>query len=140
MARRKIRSRSRLVNAMAAIMRKDVQTGEAATVFRHEGLFIHLLRGRLCLVGWPWIMADVVARQLVAEALDRIEAERPTWYEGQPEYVIQPGVLIARTRCVRCHKKLPEGHHKFCGELCGNAHRLRIMRLQEARDKVLSSI
>lgn len=70
----------------------------------------------------------------VAAALRRVRAVRPTWYEGQPEHVIAAGMLIERTRCVKCHKPLPEGNFKYCSRLCGQAHAKRAETLRNANE------
>lgn len=75
----------------------------------------------------------MAAASIVAEAMLRIGAKRPTYQEGQPEYSHEgAGAMIERTRCVRCHSPLPEGHTKFCGDLCCSAHHLRTTRRMEA--------
>lgn len=130
----KIRSRTRIVAAMAKVMRRDFSDGVTASMFAYESLFIAKIRARFCLIGWPWSLADRAARDLVEQALHLTGAERPSWDEGQREWTLSPGLLIERTRCVRCHGKLPEGHFKFCSELCGNAHRLRLLRLREMNE------
>lgn len=62
-----------------------------------------------------------MAREMLADAFRMAGAVRPSWNEGQLEWTIEAGTLIERTRCVRCHKPLPEGHHKFCGEICAGS-------------------
>ena len=76
-----------------------------------------------------------MACDLLSETFRRLHAERPDWYEGQPEWVIHEGLLIERTRCVNCHIPLPEGHHKFCGDLCGSAHRHRMATRRRAHEE-----
>lgn len=111
-----------VVAGLRRIMRHEFVAGRTATLFGLEGPLRHALRETLCLQGWDWADADDAARQLVDAALASLWAMRPTWNEGQPEWAIEQGTLIARTRCARCHAPLPEGHHKFCSRLCSTAY------------------
>lgn len=82
-----------------------------------------------------------MARELLGEAFRAMNATRPTWNEGQPEWVIEAGTLIERTRCVRCGNPLPEGHHKFCSHLCSSVHHMRLSALKVAsEDQVVRSV
>ena len=85
-----------------------------------------------CVIGWRWKDADAMAREMMDEAFRAVRATRPTWNEGQPEWTIPANTLIERTRCVRCGKPLPEGHHKFCSDLCASAHGKRLAAIREA--------
>ncbi|MBL3568872.1 hypothetical protein BV509_09130 [Rhodovulum sulfidophilum] len=122
----------RLTDAMAAQMRAAFTEGHAASLFAFEGPFRHAIRSGLCLQGWKWAAADEMAAAMVAEALRKAGAKRPSWNEGQPEWTIESGTLIERTRCQRCHKPLPEDHHKFCSDLCRTSHHAALWRLREA--------
>ena len=82
------------------------------------GEVLHFRIGCDATAPWGWSSADLMAAELMAEVFRRVGAERPDWYEGQPEWTIKAGTLIARTRCVRCHGPLPEGHFKFCSRIC----------------------
>lgn len=122
--------RRHLVETVAAILKR----GEP-TVFAFEAACRHGLRSRLCLQGWKWAEADALAAEIVATALNRIGARRPTWEEGQPEFAQNgAGALIERTRCIRCHKPLPENHRKFCGHTCATAHFMMQDRRQKASE------
>lgn len=129
--------RRHLVETVATILK----SGESSP-FAFEASCRHGLRSRLCLAGWGWQDADALAADIVAEALRRIGARRPTWEEGQPDYVQNGGgALIERTRCVRCHTPLPEGHFKFCSRLCGQSHREILIRRQTlSEDRVIDTI
>lgn len=122
--------RNHLIDRVAAILR----TGETSK-FEFEASCRHGLRSSLCLQGWSWADADQLAAEIVAAALNRIGAERPSWKEGQPEYT-QEGVIIEhRATCLRCRGgPLPEGHWKFCSSLCANAHKQSLMRLRRAEE------
>lgn len=123
-----------LAGELASVIRLAFEAGAVGSPLGLEGPLRHGIRSNLCLLGWRWPDADAMARELIEEALRRLRAVRPTWKEGQPEWVIEAGTLIARTRCINCHKPLPEGHHKFCGELCGDAHSERVARRRNASE------
>lgn len=128
--------RKHLVDRAARIMREARQGGLVPTLLNLEGPIRHGLRSRLCLAGWAWWEADTAAAAIVGEALQRIGAQRPKYQEGQPEYSHEgAGAMIERTRCVRCHSPLPEGHTKFCSQLCNCAHHLRTTRRMEATEE-----
>jgi hypothetical protein len=80
-------------------------------------------------------VADQAAKDIVAGAHRLLGAERPSWYEGQPEYIISSGDLIERTRCACCHKPLPDGRPKFCSDICRTAKNARQSRIREASDE-----
>lgn len=92
------------------------------TPFALEATCRHAIRSRLCLRGWTWAKSDEMAAGIIRDALKRIGAQRPTWKQGQPEWTTEGFAPIQRTRCVRCRTPLPEGHTKFCSQLCGQAH------------------
>lgn len=105
------------------------------TPFACEGPCRAGIRSSLCLQGWKWADADIVAAEIVTAALNIAGAKRPTWYEGQPEWT-QPGALpILRDRCKRCRKPLPEGHWKFCCKECGDAYHGHLANLH-MRDEI----
>lgn len=112
----------RLATAMAATMRAAFTDGRAASLFAFEAPFRHAIRSGLTLQGWKWAAADEMAATLVADALRKAGAKRPSWNEGQREWTIEGGALIERTRCVRCGNPLPEERHKFCSDLCKAGH------------------
>lgn len=121
--------RRQLIDAMMAILRQ----GEASK-FEFEASCRHGLRTALCLKGWSWSEADTTAAAIVERSLHFIGAVRPTWYEGQPEWTQNgSGALIARTRCVRCRRRLEDMHTKFCSTLCANAHHMTLSSIREAR-------
>lgn len=127
-----------IVGDLAALVRLAFQAGQIASVFGLEGPLRAGLRADFCLQGWGWRSADLMARDLMAEVFARIGAERPDWYEGQPEWTIRPGTLIERTRCVRCHTPLPEGHYKFCSRLCNTSHAsLMALKRQASEDQAV---
>ena len=103
-----------LEDQLARVMRAAFASGEIAYLGGLEGPLRHGIRASLCLGGWHWLDADRGAMATVEGALRRVRAVRPTWYEGQPEHVIQPGTLVERSRYVECHKALPEPDDDFC--------------------------
>lgn len=115
--------RRKLIDQTAAIMRR----GEPS-VFAFEGFMRHGLRSGLCLRGWSWAEADDMAAEVVRLALQQIGAKRPTYQQGQPEWAQDGVILIDRERCIRCGWQLPEGHRKFCGRLCLDAHHQALYR------------
>ncbi len=127
-----------IVGNLCAITRVAVAEGRVLTPLGCEGLYRRVIRSELVLQGWPWADADRTALDLVAVVFAILQVKRPSWAEGQPEWTIEAGSLIERTRCVHCHKDLPEGHHKFCGKLCRTAHGLRMMRMREANENQMA--
>lgn len=123
-----------LVKDLAALVRLTFESRATASIFGLEGPLRAGLRADFCLQGWGWLSADLMARDLLAEVFKRVGAERPDWYEGQPEWTIEAGTLIERTRCVRCHNPLPEGHYKFCSRLCNTSHAAWMARLRQASE------
>ena len=119
-----------LAKELVGVIRLAFEAGATATLFGLEGPLRHAIRSDLCLQGWRWTDANAMARDLMDDAFRRVNATRPTWNEGQLEWTVEAGTLIERTRCIRCHAPLPEGHHKFCGELCANAHNKNINRMR----------
>ncbi len=89
------------------------------SLFQYEAACRHGLRRVLVEQGWRWADADAAANVAVAEALRRLGAVRPTWYEGQAEYL--QNVAIDRHFCARCGNPLEEGRSKYCSHLCGTA-------------------
>ncbi|MDQ7775531.1 MAG: hypothetical protein Q4615_06280 [Paracoccus aminovorans] len=122
----------RLVEELVDTIRLAFQLGWTGSIWGLEGTLRHGVRARYCLAKWKWSDADALARDAVAEAYRRIGAKRPDWNEGQPEWTIEGGALVERTRCARCHMPLPEGHHKYCGKICRNAHYAHIARIKNA--------
>ncbi len=129
-----------LVDELVKVIRLAFEAGATGSLFGLEGPLRHGIRADLCLMGWRWRDADLMARELLNEAFRRARAVRPTWYEGQPEWTIQAGTLIERTRCVRCGNRLPDGHTRYCSRLCGDAHHHRIAELRKGSEDVVVKI
>ncbi|RAH99851.1 hypothetical protein DLJ53_19085 [Acuticoccus sediminis] len=124
-----------MAEAVVDIMKEAMRAG-APSKFALEAPIRYAIRSKLCLQGKSWDVADTIAKDVVSRALAMIGAVRPTWLEGQPDYVqLGAGAQIKRSRCVRCHKPLPGEHTKFCGTLCANAHHMRLARLHQFNDQ-----
>ena len=126
---------SDLASELARVIRLAFEAGDTGSLFGLEGPLRAGIRHDLCLAGWRWADADFMARELLDEAHRRARAARPTWYEGQPEWTIQGGVLIERTRCVKCGSQLPDGHKKYCSRLCAAAHHKQLTALREGSEE-----
>lgn len=102
------------------------------SVFEREGAAVAGFRSMLCRLGYRWSLADHEARTLVAEALRRNGARRPTWAEGQPEHVIE------EEACKWCRGDISglqsEGKKfaRFCSEECAKS----FMRYRERNSEV----
>jgi predicted nucleic acid-binding Zn ribbon protein len=121
--------RDHLIAAVADILRQG-----APTAFSFEASCRHGLRAAFCLYGWTWAEADATAADILAAAIRKVGARRPTWQEGQPEWT-QYGILaIERTTCIRCKAPLPEGHWKYCSMLCAQADKQARLRARRAEE------
>lgn len=131
---------NKLAGDIARAIRLSFDAGDIGSLLGLEGPLRHAVRADLCLLGWRWIDANFTAILVVDDALRRVRAQRPSWNEGQREWTISEGLLIERTRCVECHKALPEGHYKYCGHLCSNAYRLRAAYRRKGTEKIAEMI
>lgn len=124
-----------IVDGLVAIVRAAFQDGKTGSLFGLEGPLRAALRADLCRRSWSWDDADAATRALLDEVFKKAGAERPDWNEGQLEWTIKAGSLIERTRCVRCHKVLPEERYKFCSDLCKRSHIYQMGRLRNATEE-----
>lgn len=85
--------------------------------FEFEGAARASIRSALCLQGYDWHRADHQAADVVTEALRLLGAVRPTWEQGQRNYV-EP-----RENCRNCGTPLDDEdvRHGFCSVLCARA-------------------
>ncbi|MGM0561060.1 MAG: hypothetical protein ACQETX_08345 [Pseudomonadota bacterium] len=118
----------------------DILEQGEPTRFAYEADCRHAVRAKLCLKGWSWKEADEAACDIVATALRRLGVTRPTWKAGQPEYTQDGHSPIERTRCKRCHRQLPDGHYKWCSNLCVQAEKVRQLRIQEGSEDTVYKI
>jgi hypothetical protein len=121
-------ARQAKVRELAAILR-DAEP----TPFALQGACTHALRGELCLRGWPFDVAHTEADKLVKAALDLVGAKRPSWHEGQVEFVFGTD-FTERTRCANCGGNMPEGRRKYCSEVCSCVARDRLARQQRGEE------
>lgn len=136
MARRRARPRHGFrVEDLVRVVWLAFQAGKTGSLFGLEGPMRAGLRAELCRKSWGWHDADAAIRALLEDVFSKAGAERPDWYEGQPEWTIEAGTLIERTRCVRCRAPLPEGHHKFCSRLCNTSHANWMTRMRQASEE-----
>ncbi|MHA6644561.1 hypothetical protein [Mesorhizobium sp. A623] len=94
----------------------DVLRGWSLSPFEFEGSAHTGIRVAMILDGHPWGASDLEATLLVREALHLLGAVRPSWIQGQPEYV------IAKENCAQCRGPLDDeaiaNHDRFCCEEC----------------------
>lgn len=123
-----------IVRDFAGAIRLAHAAGEIGSLFGLEGPLRHSIRSDLCLQKWSWSDADDMAREILGMVFLVLRANRPSHDEGQPDWAISTNILTERTLCVRCHAPLPEGHFKYCSDLCGNASRAWAARLKSANE------
>lgn len=91
-----------------------------ATPFENEGLCRHGIRSALCLDGFTWVRSDMEAASLVEQALGQMRAVRPTWEQGQREYV------VPRENCAHCGVDLDDQQishgDRFCSDMCAKSY------------------
>lgn len=129
-----------IVSHLCALTRHSLEAGRIVTPLNAEALYRHTIRSKLCLQGWRWRDADRTALALVGVVLAILQAKRPDWNEGQPEFVIRQGTLIERTRCANCAKRLPDERPKFCSEGCRAVYHLRLGALREASEEQMATL
>lgn len=115
----------------------DIMRDWRCSPFEHEGATRHGLRAALCAEGYGWERSDHEADLIVQAGLSRMGAVRPTWDQGQPEYV------LAREDCRWCARPMPaeeaEGLRRgqFCSVECARAAiTARELRTTNGVDKV----
>lgn len=98
--------------------------------FEFEGAARAGLRSGLCLQGYNWRQADDAAAEIVAEALLLLGAVRPTWEQGQREYV-EP-----RENCAWCGGPRDpfQRSARFCSPDCAKSAALTRGYEGKARD------
>jgi|AntRauTorckE5430_2_1112549.scaffolds.fasta_scaffold43668_1 hypothetical protein len=115
----KIRSAERIAANMAVVVVRDFRDGVIPSKLAYEGPFTAELRASLCLIGWPWAVADQAARAVVAEALRLARAARPGWAEGQQAFT---GLDVVRdSECRRCGNPLRTRQVHYCSSNCASA-------------------
>lgn len=88
------------------------------SAFQHESAVRHGLRTAFCELGRKWAWADFEANEIVQTALNQIGAQRPSWYAGQPEYLV-PDENCRNINCGRPldDEDIAEGR-RYCSEWC----------------------
>ncbi|CZT34607.1 hypothetical protein [Rhizobium sp. 9140] len=90
--------------------------------FENEGAIRAGVRSALCLAGNGWHPSDSEAAALLATAFTKMGAHRPSWLEGQKEYV------LAQEECFQCGRDLDEEsiarNDRFCSENCRTTARV----------------
>ena len=105
-----------LAAVLAQLTRQALEAGRAPSPFVYEGPFRASIRAALTLQGWRWAPADDAAVLVVTIALELLQAERPSWEQGQRNYAT--GDQIARTRCANCGARLEGLQTRFCSAQC----------------------
>jgi len=96
----------------------DVLRDWRSSAFEFEGVCRASLRSALCVQGYGWDHSDAEAESILAECFTRMGAKRPTWYEGQREY------LEPRENCSWCSKPLADDLQRsgsrsmYCSDVC----------------------
>jgi len=94
----------------------DLLRGWRLTPFEHEGPTRAGMRSGFVREGFLWPIADLESEALIGEALQVMGANRPTWYQGQPEY------SYGREYCATCRGPLDAEaiarHDRFCSTEC----------------------
>jgi hypothetical protein len=110
-----IAHRDRLAKLVADLTRRGIEAGGPSR-FLYEAACRAGIRSGLCVSGWRWTEADAAACDAVSRGLAIAGAVRPSWIDGQPEYV-----PIERTRCQRCGRPMSEYGRRFCSHICSTA-------------------
>lgn len=123
--------RARIVTAIVTVCREDWRAGITPTPLNHEGTLRASLRAGFCLGGMGWHDANGMAIEIIAEALRKAGAKRPTWKEAQPEWTDGGVIRNTRTQCANCLKALELEQRTYCSKLCYDAHRARLARRED---------
>lgn len=89
--------------------------------FENEAPCRTAIRSALCSQGYPWERSDAEASSLIATAYTFLGYARPSWEEGQREY------LVPRENCSWCGVDLPADldvggkRTNFCSEVCARS-------------------
>lgn len=91
------------------------------TPFENEGAVRSGLRAAMCLIGHSWPVADNEVAGLITASFQRMGAHRPSWDQGQRQYV------IAAENCNWCGVDLPDEDRagsrraRFCSSVCAQS-------------------
>lgn len=88
--------------------------------FENEGAMRAGLRTALCLAGFEWQLSDDESARLIARAFHELGYQRPTWAQGQPDYV------EAVESCRNCRGPLDDiqiaRRDRFCSGECAKIY------------------
>lgn len=111
------KSREKMVNSVLNVL-ADWRSSE----FQHEAICRHMVRRSLCLAGHGWAAADNEAAGVVSQALSALGAARPSWIQGQPQF------LVPTESCPLCGIDLGKNSsysgRRFCSIACRDAARV----------------
>ncbi|WGG58253.1 hypothetical protein [Brucella intermedia] len=99
----------------------DTLTDWRLSRFEREGPVVAGLRSALCLEGYPFAQAEREAESLVSTAFTKLGYARPSYEEGQREYV------TPRENCAWCDMLIPEEFFRedrpinYCSDICAKA-------------------
>ncbi len=109
--------------------------------FENEGASQSGLRSALCAKGHRWILADLEARAIISECFRRMGVQRPTWEQGQREFV-EP-----LENCVWCGGLIPDAlragkvNIRFCSSICAKgALEHKAFRERRQSDEIYASV
>lgn len=116
----------------------DVMRDWRLSPFEFEGETVAGIRSGLCEGGYDWRRSDAAARDVVECALRLLGAKRPTWEQGQPDYVERRDV------CLWCKGPLDEGvsgtGYKYCSAECARvALQKRDFQVRSTGDKTFAA-
>lgn len=105
--------------------------------FQFEAPCRYGLRAAMCLAGHRWARSDLLADEIVAEALRNMRARRPTWREGQRD------ITDTVENCVHCRKPLDDSQiahaDRFCSAECAKT-RLAAMDAAWSRETDVTTL
>lgn len=79
-----------------------------ASQFEYEASVRYAIRSSLCIFGWSFDDAESIAERVTNEVLFQMQARRPTWDEGQPDWC-QTGIFRADIEfCKNCGQPLED--------------------------------
>lgn len=116
----------------------DIMRDWRLSPFEYEGETVAGIRSGLCIAGHGWSRSDKAARDAVEAALHQLGAKRPTWEQGQPDYVER------RETCVWCKGELEISRsgsgYKYCSPECARiALQKRDFQIRSTADKTFAA-
>jgi hypothetical protein len=124
----------RLNGASVAVFAKILDSGQP-TRFRFEGAIRAGIRAYLVLCGDTWRDADDNAAQVVKAAFWKLRVARPSWLEGQPEWVRLDGRVFCANE--KCQKIIERDSALYCSEECRTRTKSRRGYAEHAEENVI---